>query len=185
VLIGILPLIYSPAIAFIILLVLALIITRPLRITEWLVALIGLVTPYYFLFVILYLLNEWKFSKIIPAIHFYLPKLPSSLWITGGITLLVVPFLIGGYYVQDNLSKMLIHIRKSWSLLLVFLIVSMPIIVSNPGTNYLHWLLIVVPIAGFHAAAYYFIPKKAVALILHWAIFLYAIVLNYYSFNLY
>jgi hypothetical protein len=184
VMIGVLPLIYSPTVVFVFLLLLALIITRPLRITEWLVALIGIVTPYYFLFVVLYLMDQWKFSKIIPSISFYLPRLPASLWITGGIILLVLPFLIGGYYVQDNLNKMLIHIRKSWSLLLVLLIVSLLIIVINPGTNYLHWLLVAVPIAGFHAAAYYYIPKRNAAFLLHWLTFIYVIVLNYYSFNL-
>jgi hypothetical protein len=183
VLIGILPLIYSPTVAFVVLLLLALIITRPIRITEWLIGLIGIVTPYYFLFVILYLLDQWKFSKILPSISFYLPRLPASLWITGGIVLLVFPFLIGGFFVQDNLNKMLIHIRKSWSLLLVFLIVSLLIILINPGTNYLHWMLVAVPIAGFHAAAYFYIPKQHIALLLHWITFIYIIILNYYSFT--
>jgi hypothetical protein len=184
VLIGVLPLVYSPSIAFILLLMLALLITRPLRITEWMVALLGLVTPYYFLIGYLYLTDQWALSKVIPTIYFYLPQLPSSLWVTGGIALLVLPFLFGGFYVQDNLNKMLIHVRKSWSLLLVFLISSLLIIVILRGTNYLHWMLITVPICTFHAAAYYYIPKTGLAQFLHWVIFIFAIVLNYYSFNL-
>jgi hypothetical protein len=184
VLIGVLPLLYSPSIAFVLLLMLALLITRPLRITEWMVALLGLVTPYYFLVGYLYLTDQWALSKVLPTISFYLPQLPSSLWITGGIIFLVLPFLFGGFYVQDNLNKMLIHVRKSWSLLLVFLMSSLLIIVILRGQNYLHWMLIAVPICTFHAAAYYYIPKRSFALILHWVIFIYCIVLNYYSFNL-
>lgn len=184
VLVGILPLIYSPAIAFVLFMAMALVITRPLRITEWMVGLLGIITPYYFLIGVLYLTDQWKFSKVIPSITFYIPKLPSSLWITGGIMLLTLPFLFGSYYVQDNLNKMLIHVRKSWSLLMVLLITAMLIILINPGTNYLHWMLVAVPISAFHAAAFYYIPNRFLSLLLHWTIFIYAILLNYYSFNL-
>lgn len=183
VLIGILPLIYSPAIAYIVLLALALVITRPLRITEWIVGFLGLITPYYFLIGILFLIDQLKFSKVIPTVSFYIPQLPSSLWITGGIVLLVIPFLIGSFHIQDNLSKMLIHVRKSWSLMLVFLITSMLIIPINYGQTYNHWMLLSVPIAAFHGAAYFFLKSRAFSLILHWATFIFIIVLNYYSFN--
>jgi hypothetical protein len=182
VLIGILPLIYSPAIAFVILLALALVITRPLHITEWIVGLLGLITPYYFLIGILFLLDQLQFSKVIPTVSFYIPQLPASLWITGGIILLVLPFLFGSYYVQDNLNKMLIHVRKSWSLMLVFLITAMLIIPINYGA-YNHWMLLTVPLAAFHGAAYFFMPSRAASLIFHWLTFIYIILLNYYSFN--
>ena len=182
--IGALPLMYSPSIAFVFLLMMALLITRPFHITEWMVALLGLVTPYYFLIGYLYLTDQWALSKVIPSVSFYLPKLPASLWITGGIICLVLPFLFGGYFVQHNLNKMLIHVRKSWSLLLVFLISSLLIILILRGKNYLHWMLIAVPICTFHAAAYYYFARRSVALLFHWLIFIYAIVLNYYSFNL-
>ncbi|MDH7464046.1 hypothetical protein QEG73_22300 [Chitinophagaceae bacterium 26-R-25] len=179
ILVGILPLIYSPSIAFILVLVLALLITRPFRLTEWFIAILGLITPYYFLFVILYLVNKWQWQKLISPIHFYLPKLTTSLWITGGIVLLVLPFLIGAFYVQNNLNKMLIQVRKTWSLLLVLLVVSLMIILINPGTGYQHWLMITIPLATFHAAVYYFSNSKFFALILHWFIFGFVILLQY------
>jgi len=178
-LVGILPLIYSPAVVFLVLLMFALVLTRPFRITEWLVALLGFTTPYYFLFVVLYLTNQWNWNKIIPVISFHLPRLSSSLWVTGGIIFMVLPFLIGGYYVQNNLGKMLIQVRKSWSLLLMLLIVSVLIILVNPGTNYLHWLPVVVPLAAFHAAAYYYPSGKWFPVLMHWVIFAFVIMLNY------
>lgn len=178
-LVGILPLIYSPAVVFLLLLIFALIVTRPFRITEWLVALLGFTTPYYFLFVALFLTNQWNWHKVIPAISFHLPRLPSSLWITAGISFMVIPFLIGAWYAQSNLGKMLIQMRKSWSLLLTLLIVSVLIILLNPGTNYLNWLPVVVPLSAFHAAAYYYIPGRWFAALLHWVVFAFAIMLNY------
>lgn len=179
ILVGIMPLIYSPSIAFILLLVLALLITRPFRITEWFIAALGLITPYYFLFVILYLINKWQWEKLLSPIHFYLPKLSASLWITGGIILLVLPFLVGAFYVQNNLNKMLIQVRKTWSMLLVLLVVSMIIILINPGAGYQHWLMITIPIATFHAALYYFSNSGLFIRLLHWFIFLFIILLQY------
>lgn len=179
-LVGVLPLIYSPAMVFLALLMFALILTRPFRITEWLVALLGFTTPYYFLFVILYLTDKWDWKKVIPVISFHFPKLPDSLWVTGGIIFMVLPFLIGAYYVQSNLSKMLIQMRKSWSLLLALLVVCVLIILVNPGNNtYLHWLPVVLPLAAFHAAAYYYPTGRWFPLLMHWVIFAFVVMLNY------
>ncbi|MEO7309015.1 MAG: hypothetical protein ABIX01_01345 [Chitinophagaceae bacterium] len=179
ILVGTLPLIYSPAVVFILILAFALILTRPFRITEWMVALLGFTTPYYFLFVVLFLANQWNWHKVIPVISFHLPRLPASLWITGGIFFMVVPFLIGAWYVQTNLGKMMIQMRKSWSLLLVLLIVSVIIILVNPGVNYLHWLPVVVPLSIFHAAGYFYLPGRWLPLVLHWVIFAFVMMLNY------
>jgi hypothetical protein len=178
-LVGLLPLIYSPTLIFLLLLLFALIVTRPFRITEWLVTLLGFTTPYYFLFVILFLTNQWDWHKVIPTLVFHLPRLPTSLWITAGITFMVLPFLIGGWYVQANLGKMLIQMRKSWSLLLMLLVVSVLIIVVNPGNNYLHWLPVIVPLSAFHAAAWYYLPGKWFPLLLHWMMAGFIVMLNY------
>jgi hypothetical protein len=164
---------------FLLLLIFVLLLTRPFYITEWLVALIGFTTPYYFLFVVLYLTNHWNWAQVIPVISFHLPRLSANLWVTGGIIFLVLPFLIGGYYAQQNLNKMLIQTRKSWTLLLVLLLVSVVIILVNPGLNYLHWLPVVVPLAVFHAAAYYYPGGRWFPLLLHWMVFAFVIMLNY------
>ncbi|MBC8033869.1 MAG: hypothetical protein H7Y03_06965 [Chitinophagaceae bacterium] len=179
VLTGILPLIYAPAIAYVSLLLLALFVMRAFSITEILVALLGVITPYYFFFVVLYLTNQWTIDKIVPSFTFYFPKMPSSLWITGGITLLMVPFLMGGYFVQGNLNKMLIQVRKSWSLLLLMLVVSLLVILINPGYNYLPWMVVIVPLAAFHAATYFYLPSKWGGHLLHWVSFAFVIMLNY------
>jgi hypothetical protein len=183
VLIGILPLIYSPALVFILFFLFALLLTRTFKITEWMVALLGFTTPYYFLFVFLYLTNQWSWTKIIPYLSFHLPKLPASLWITGSIVFLVLPFLIGAYYVQDNLNKMLIQVRKSWSLLLVLLIACVMPILFNPGNNYVHWISAVLPLACFQAAAYYYPTGKWFPLLLHWVIFSFVVLMNYANFR--
>lgn len=178
-LMGIVTLLYEPAIVFVLLIFFTLFIMRPFRIREWLIAIVGVTTPYYFLAVILFLSDAFRWNRIIPQLIFDVPAMPSSIFITVSIALLVIPFIIGGYFVQSNLNKTYIQVRKSWSLLLLFLIISMLIIVVNGGDRYVNWLTCVVPLAGFHAAAYYYPEKKSVPLILHWIIFGYAVFMNY------
>ncbi|MEJ7735901.1 MAG: DUF6427 family protein [Chitinophagaceae bacterium] len=182
VLIGLLPLIYSPAIAFVFLLLLALIVTRPLRVTEWIVALLGLITPYYFLFVILFLGDQWKWSKITPSVVFNMPGHP-SMWLTASIVILALPFFPGGYYVQSNLNKMMINIRKAWSLMLLFLIVSLFVLVLNSGKDHLNWMLVLIPLSTFHSAMYFYLPSRWLALLFHWVSFIFSIVVNYSVFR--
>jgi hypothetical protein len=178
---GVVTLLYQPAIVFVLLLLLALFIMRPFRVQEWLIGLLGISAPYYFLLLILYFQNQWHWRQMLPTISFRLPTMPSSLAVTFSIILLVVPFIIGGVFVQNNLNKMLIQGRKNWSLLLLFLIMSLLIIVVNGGeNNYVNWALSVMPLAAFHAAAYYYPINKWFPLAMHWVIFAFAIYLNYF-----
>ncbi len=176
---GIVSLLYLPAMAFLLLVLFGLVTMRPFRIREWLVGLLGFTCPYYFLFIVLYLSNHWNWKEMLPRIVLTVPGMPASIWITLGIALLVFPFMIGGYFVQLNLSKMLIQIRKSWSLLLLFLLVAVIIILINRANSYENWIVTAVPFAAFHAAAYYYPSQKTLPRILHWLSFAYVIFMSY------
>ncbi len=177
---GIVSLLYIPAVAFILLVLFGLITMRPFRIREWFVGLLGFTFPYYFLFLALYLSGHWSWSDIVPHIVFTVPALPDSVWVTLGIAWLVIPFIIGGVFVQNNLSKMLIQIRKSWSLLLLFLLVAVVIILINRVNSYENWIVLAPPFAAFHAAAWYYPTRRTVVVILHWLIVGYILFMNYF-----
>lgn len=177
---GIVSLLYIPALAFLLLIFFALLVMRPFRLREWIMGILGFTFPYYFLFIILFISNKWDWKNIIPKIAFTLPSLSHSLWITGGIALIVIPFLIGGYFVQSNLNKMLIQVRKTWALLLMFLITAVIIILINHVTSYENWIIAITPFAAFHAAAYYYSNDKILTSILHWFTFIFAIGVNYF-----
>jgi Family of unknown function (DUF6427) len=179
VLTGIVSLLYVPAMTFLLLVLFGLITMRPFRVREWFVCLLGFTCPYYFLFLVLYLTNNWSWKNIMPHIVFTVPAIPSSIWITLGIVWLIVPFIIGGIFVQNNLNKVLIQIRKSWSLLLLFALVSVIIILINKVNSYENWIVLAVPFAAFHAAAYYYPARKTGPLILHWLIVAYILTMNY------
>jgi Family of unknown function (DUF6427) len=179
VLTGVVTLLYVPALFFLLLVFFSLLIMRPFRIREWLMGLLGFTFPYYFLFIILYISNHWNWKNIVPSITITLPGMPHSIWFSLGIILLVVPFMIGGYFVQGNLNKMLIQVRKSWSLSLLFLLVAIFVILINHADSYENWIVIAMPFAAFHAAAYYYAPNKNMPLILHWLTFAFIIWINY------
>ena len=182
VLIGIVTLLYRPAIVFVVLVLLAMFIMRPFRLREWAICLVGLTMPYYFLALVMYLVNRWDWNKIKPVISITLPAMPSSVFTTASIVMLVLPFVIGGYFVQANLNKMYIHVRKSWSLLLLYMIMAMLVILIDGGTNYVSWLLCSVPLTAFHAATYFYPNSARFPSIIHWALFGYAIYVNYWLF---
>jgi hypothetical protein len=177
---GIVSLLYVPAVAFLLLVLSGLLTMRPFRVREWFVGLLGFTFPYYFLFLFLYLFGHWKWADIAPSLVFNIPALPSSIWTAMGAAWLVIPFIIGGFFVQKNLSKFLIQIRKSWSLLLLYLMVAIVIILILRVDSYDNWIMMAVPLAAFHAAAYYYPVKTNGPNILHWLIVLYILVMNYY-----
>ena len=177
---GIVSLLYVPAVAFLLLVLTGLLTMRPFRVREWFVGLLGFTCPYYFIFLVLYLSGHWKWADVAPSLVFNIPALPSSIWTAMGAGWLVIPFIIGGFFIQKHLSKFLIQIRKSWSLLLLYLMVSIVIILILRVDSYDNWIIMAVPLAAFHAAAYYYPSKTIGPNILHWLIVAYILFMNYF-----
>ena len=76
------------------------------------------------------------------------------------------PFIIGGYYIQSNLRKMLIQARKNWSILLLYVLISLLIPFVNAGANVQNWVVLAAPFAAFHACAYLYPKRAAVSVLL-------------------
>ncbi|MEP7259330.1 MAG: hypothetical protein ABI687_13100 [Flavitalea sp.] len=178
-LMGIVTLLYQPAIIFVVMIPFTLFIMRPFRIREWLIGFLGVTTPYYFLALEPLFTNRWIWKHLLPSISMDFPAIPTSIYITIAILLLVAPFIVGGYFVQGNLNKMLIQIRKGWSLVLLLLIISLFIILVNGGNNYVNWIFCLVPISFFHASAYFYPANKIFPVVLHWLTFAYALFIGY------
>lgn len=179
---GIATLFYEPAIAFLLIIPFGLYIMRPFRIREWIIGFLGFMIPYYFLIIYLYLTGNFSAELLIPKISFDFPDIPENLDITVAITLLVIPFMIGGFLVQMNLNKMLIHVRKIWSQMLILLIISLLVIFVSGGNNYVNWISAVISLAVFHAAGYYFAKGIWLSQAIHWISFVFALYINYSEF---
>lgn len=157
---GITSYIYFPSAAFIVCILLGLMILKPFRFNEVILLFLGCLTPYYFHAVYLFLFSKLNFANFFPHVLIRMPAIKNSIWLAGSILLLTIPFLIGGYYVQANLRRMLIQVRKNWSVLLIYLLLAFFIPFINSDQSFHTWILITVPFAAFHACAYFYPVKR-------------------------
>ncbi|MFT4017836.1 MAG: DUF6427 family protein [Agriterribacter sp.] len=169
---------YFPSICFILLVFFALISMRPFNLSEWIIAILGLLTPYYFLFAVLFLAGNWNPLTYLPSLSVSIPKFQYDMWAWVAIVLLIIPFLISGFYIQRNILKMLIQVRKSWSLILVYLIIALLIPFINFASSFEYWILCALPFAAFHAYTYFYAEKKWILLVIHWLFIIFILTLN-------
>jgi hypothetical protein len=163
---GITSYIYFPSAAFAICVLLGLMILKPFRLNEIILFFLGGLTPYYFHAVYLFLFSQFNFANFFPQISVKVPVIKNSIWLAGSILLLTIPFLIGGYYVQAHLRRMLIQVRKNWSILLIYLLLAFFVPFINGDQSFHTWILITVPFAAFHACAYFYPAKRWLPLLL-------------------
>lgn len=157
---GVAILCYHPASILIPAVLLALMIIRAARITEWLVLLIGIIVPYYLLFSILFLtgyLREWQ--RFMPECRWNLPVNHPDIFLWVRLGLLSLLLLIGVAYWLGNRGRMLMHIRKNWGVLLLMLVMLLPVpfIYKNAGLP--SAFLAVVPLSGF-IANFFIYPRN-------------------------
>jgi hypothetical protein len=165
---GLASFIFFPSLTFIIWILLALAIMRPFRLNEWILCLVGITTPFYFYAIYLFIDDKWSWNNLLPYFSISLPVIKQSVWLAGSAFLLTVPFLAGGYFVQDNLRKMLIQVRKGWSLLLFYLLAAVFVPFVNNSANFENWVMAAIPFAAFHACTYFYSTLRILPLILFW-----------------
>ncbi len=178
VMIGVSTFFYFPSLAFVLLLVFALIVSRPFILAEWIVSILGIVTPYYFLFSYLFLTDKLYGYKL-PQFEISYPKFRQNYWELAGICLIIFSFLIGGYFIQANFRKQLLQIRKRWSLLLLYLIVAIFVPFINATHTFEYWILTAVPLAAFTGCAFLYPIKRWLPFALNILMIVVAIVTSY------
>lgn len=177
---GISSFIFFPSLTFIIWILLALAVMRPFRINEWVVCLLGVTTPFYFYAIYLFVTDQWSWSRIWPEFSVQMPMVKQSVWLAGGVFLLAVPFLAGGYYVQESLRRMLIQVRKGWSLLLLYLLGALFIPFVDSTDTLENWVMAAVPLAAFHACTYLYASFRILPLLLFWLTIAFILGYQYY-----
>lgn len=159
---------FFSSLTFTVWILLALAIMRPFRITEWLICLLGVATPFYFYVVYLVVTDGFSREALLPVFTAGLPSLKPSPWLAGSALLLVLPFIVGGYYLQEQLRRMLINVRKAWNLLLLFLLIALLLPFINTGNFPENGIMGLVPLAAFHACGYLHATRRIVAVALFW-----------------
>ncbi len=165
---GVASFLFISSLTFIIWILLALAVMRPFRINEWLICILGITTPFYFYAIYTFINGNWNWQEFVPSIQLGFPSLKQSAWLAVSVFLIMVPFLAGGYYVQENLRRMLINVRKGWSLLLLYLLTSLLLPFVNSSDTFENWIMAMVPMAAFHGFAYLHSSWRIFLRILFW-----------------
>ncbi len=176
--IGISTFFYFPSLAFVLLIISALIVSRPFILAEWVVSILGIITPYYFLFAWLFLSNRLYGYKL-PQFEISYPKFHQNYWELAGICVIILAFLTGGYFVQANFRKQLVQVRKRWSLLLLYLAVAIFVPFINATSTFEYWILTGIPLSAYTACAFLYPVKRWLPVALHWLMVLVVIVVSY------
>jgi hypothetical protein len=176
---GIATFIFFPAITFLLWIFLAFMLVRPFRVNEWIICIVGVTAPYYFYAIYLAIQGRLSWQAFLPYTSINLPVLQQSVWLAGSVALIAIPFLTGGYLVQDNLRRMLIHVRKGWSLLLIYLLVSLLVPFVNGSVGFVNWAMAAIPLAAFHACTYFYAPYKWAPLVLFWLMVAFILIYQY------
>ncbi len=165
---GIAAFLFFPALTFLVWILLALMVMRPFRLNEWVLCIVGVTTPFYFYAIYLFIAGQWNWQNLLPHFVISLPTLKQSAWLAGSVFLLTIPFLMGGYYVQDSLRRMLIQVRKGWSLILIYLLGAIFIPFVNNSDTFENWVMAAIPFAAFHACTYLYSNLRILILIIFW-----------------
>lgn len=176
--IGVSTFFYFPSLAFVLLIVFALIVSRPFILAEWIVSILGILTPYYFLFSYLFLTDKLNGYRL-PRFEISHPKFHQDYWEIAGICLIIVAFLIGVFFVQANFRKQLVQVRKRWSLLLLYLFVAVFVPFINATHTFEYWILTAIPLSAYVACSFLYPVKRWLPVVLHWLMVLVVIVISY------
>jgi hypothetical protein len=177
---GVCGLFYFPSVVFCLLLLLSLLIMRPFRLAEWIIAVLGLICPLYLLGTYLYLTDQWSLFTKIPRIGINFPVIADyKVW--GAMVTSIFFFILGWLLLQSTIKKMLIQGRKIWSVLIVYVFVAMVVPFFNVHFSPLYWLMAILPLSLFVANVYWSIRNNTVANIIHFVTLGYVIVMQYFS----
>lgn len=163
---GLASYIYFPSAVFIVCILIGIMILKPFRLNEVVLFLIGCITSYYFYAVYLFLNDRFHIRQLFPSISLRVPQIRSTIWLAASTLLIGIPFLIGGFFIQIHLRKMLIQVRKNWSILLMYLLLAFFVPFINSNQSFTTWVLIAVPFAAFHACAYFYQKREWLNLVL-------------------
>ena len=178
--IGVSTFFYFPSIAFVALVIFGLAIIRPFKLSEWVIALMGIITPYYFLLAWFFLSDKWK-QYHCPGIAFTSPKFNQNNWSYIAIIIVILTSITGFFYVQQNFRRQLIQARKSWNLIFLYLVAAVLIPFINATHTFEYWILCAVPLSALLGAAFLYPGKKVFPLIVHWLMVAFVIVISYFA----
>ena len=148
-------LLYEPIAILIPVVIFALAIIRPFRLTEWLVLIMGIILPFYFIFTYVFLTDSAEaFTAFLPKLDWENPLAALDAKSIIALSFMGLQLLIGLYFWQDQQNRFIIQVRKYWGVMLLTLVVTFfqPIIFSSQALY--ASAIVIAPLASFISFCY-------------------------------
>lgn len=171
---------YFPSIAFLILIIFSLLITRAFKASEWTIAIMGILVTWYFLFA-WYFLRDKIYSFSFSSVKISYPIFAQNNEGYAAMIFLLILAIIGGFFVQSYSGKQVVQVRKSWSLMFLYFVVALFIPFISASNNFEYWILAAVPAAAFISALFFYPNKKWIPMILQWLMVGFVIYMQYFK----
>lgn len=178
--IGLTSFFYFPTLFFAALIVVGLMVTRAFKLSEWMLALMGILAPYYFLLAYVFITDKWQGYQL-PRVVVTFPHFYKSEWALAAIIIVLFTCVTGLFYIQQNFRRQLVQARKSWNLIFLYLLIAIFIPFINASHSFVYWILSAVPVAVIAAAGFLYPAKHWFPLILHWLIVAFVIAFSYFG----
>lgn len=108
-------LLYEPIAILIPVVVFALAIIRPFRLAEWLVLIMGILLPFYFIFTYVFLTDSAAaFTAFLPKLDWKNPLAGIDIQSAIALVFIAIQLLIGIYFWQAQQNRHIIQVRKYW-----------------------------------------------------------------------
>lgn len=177
--VGLATFFYYPAITFSFLFIVGLAITRPFRLNEWLIGLVGLATAFYFFGAWLFLTGQWN-TFIKPHVVLSVPRFFETKWASAALILVLITMLLGLFFIQSNMRRQIVQVRKSWQLVYLYLVVAALVPFLNGTNSFSSWILAAVPASLIVASAFFYPDKKWFPLVIHWGMVAISVAIAYF-----
>lgn len=180
-LVGALGFVYSPSLFLLPVCFIALTLLRAFRFNEWMILLLGILTPAYLLASVLFLNDKLpSFLQALP--HFQPHKIilqkQTSLLIAIAAAGLLVIWGIAAW--QSNTGRMIIQTRRCWSVLFVMFLFSIPLLFLLKGEDTTVLLLGMIPAAALSSNAFVYAKNEWLQTIVFWLLIAVVIFNNWF-----
>jgi len=167
--VGVSILLYEPIAILIPVVIFALAIIRPFRLTEWLVLIMGIVLPFYFIFTYVFLTDSAAaFTAFLPKLDWVNPLVAMDVKSIIALSFMGLQLLIGLYFWQNQQNRFIIQVRKYWGVMLLTLVVTFfqPIIFSSQALY--ASAIVIAPLASFISFCYASPKQLMIPNVLFW-----------------
>ena len=178
---SVIAILYFPAFFMVIVAFIAVGSFRAFRVNEWMVLLMGVCTPPYFIVALLFLTDH------LSIIHTYLPRIqPHGFALKQNIPMIITAVtilyvVIDGFLMWSaNSGKAVIQVSRSWGILLMMFLLSIPLIFLLKEGNFGYLMLGVLPAAAIASNTFIFSKSNLYGTILFWLLIVVIIYNNWF-----